>query len=210
MKKRQTCSKKIKVILGVVFMMWSVGYSSLCAQDVPQVAALSQKILEAKTNESAYAVSEELKNLYFKDNKFSEFIDELNSLVAKKKNISPLVNYYIGLCRFQQLKYLEEKQLWDEYFSQGNAYREQLTDSLQNTITATSTRDEIHLFARLILWRFHRDQQDVFHEQALSDLMNAALEYGKAAKDGVSLKEVADTLLSYGEKVKSINGNGKP
>jgi len=164
---------------------------------------LSKQIIEAKSNEELYAPFEELKELYFKDNRYTDFTELLKSLSQQKKTLEPFTNYYIALSRYHQLKYLEDTQKWDEYFSQGNTYRDELTQRVQNSIDATTTKDALHLYARLILWQFHKDQQDVFSAEALTDLMNSVLEYSKASSDIKPIKEVADKVLSFGEKGKS-------
>lgn len=63
---------------------------------------------------------EELKVKYFTQNQYNEFIEALNNFKNKDKLIQPCLNYYRALGRYQQLKYLEEKQSWDDYFANGN------------------------------------------------------------------------------------------
>jgi hypothetical protein len=191
----------------------------LYAQDSAKINALSKQIIEAKSDKDLYSAFEELMDLYFsratikseggiplpagKENKYNELVDFLNSLIKKKKAPEPVVNYYIALTRYYQLKYLEETQEWDEYFSNGNTYRDQITQSAQKAIDVTTAKDASYLYARLILWRFHRDQQDAFEESALADLMRATFEYSQVSPELLPLKDVADQLLSYGEKGKA-------
>jgi len=198
--------KKLRLLfIWSLILFWSLvlGISSLRAQEDNQLAALSKQIIEAKTNQELYAPFEGLKDFYFRDNKYSEFLDYLKSLGQQKRTIEPFINYYIALSRYQHLKHLEEKQLWDEYFSQGNNYRDELTQGANSAIDATTNKDPLHIYARLLLWQFHKDQQDVFSESALSDLMSSALDYSISAQDSKPIKEVADRLLAYGEKAKS-------
>ncbi len=177
--------------------------SCVFAQENNKLVMLTKQILEARTNQELYPLFVELKDLYFKDNKYADFVEFLKSLNTKKEGLAPFTDYYISLSRYQQLKYLEEEQNWDEYFSKGNEYRDELTTDAQKTIDATTCKDPININSRLVLWQFHRDQQDVFHEQALSDLMNCVLEYTKEARDIQPIKDVADKLLSYEEKGKA-------
>lgn len=187
-----------------VFCALCLGICHLAfAQDAVKSAALTQQITQAKARSGLYAPFEELKNVYFQDNKYTEFVEFLKSLDRKKNALEPFTNYYAGLARYYQLKYLEETQNWDEYFNNGNAYREELAAVIQKTINATNTQEPLHLYARLILWQFHKDQEDVFAESALSDLMNAAFAYAKETQDTKPLKEAADKLSSYGERDKS-------
>jgi len=209
-------------VICVLTLFWHLNFD-IChlfaAQEDNKLVTLSKQIIEAKTNESLYPLFEELKDLYFprtmikseggvplpagKENKFSDFVDFLESLKTKKDALSPFINYYIALSRYYQLKYLEETQNWDEYFAKGNDYRSQLTEAAAKTVASTAVSEPLHLYAGLILWQFHRDQQDTFHESALADLMNSALEYTRDATDKLALKDVADQLQAYGEKAKS-------
>jgi len=173
------------------------------AQGNDKLVLLSKQIIEAKTDDELYGYFEELSNIYFEGNKYTEFIDFLKSLAEKKKKIEPFINYYVGLTRYRQLKYLEEKQIWDEYFSQGNTYRDEITAAMQKVVDTAQVSEPLRLYARLILWQFHKDQQDVFVDQALTDLMDSAFEYAKTAHDTKPIKIVADKLSSYGEKGKS-------
>jgi hypothetical protein len=173
------------------------------AQGDNQLVALSKQIIETKSNEGLYAPFEELRDIYFKDNKYKEFAEFLKSLGQKKKELEPFVNYYTALAFYSQLKYLEEKQGWDEYFSQGNAYRDELATDAEKTVEATQAGDPLHIYARLLIWQFHRDQQDSLSEDALTGLMSSVKEYAKLSADPKPIKEVADKFLAYGEKAKS-------
>ncbi len=189
------------IICGAIFL--SLPRADSFAQENNQLVDLTKQIIESKTNAGLYAPFDELKAIYFKDNKYPEFVEFLKSLSLKKKEIEPFVDYYTALTRYSQLKFLEEKQNWDEYFSQGNTYRDEITAAAQKSIDATGPKDALWVYARLLLWQFHKDQQDVLAEQALSDLMSSVSEYSKEASDPLPIKNAADKLLSYGEKSKS-------
>ncbi|TRZ94331.1 hypothetical protein D4R78_06600 [bacterium] len=150
---------------------------------------------------SQCATLEELKVKYLKDNQYNEFIDFLNN--SKDKQNTACINYYKALTRYAQLKYLEEKQLWDDYFVNGNAYRDQIVESAKNAISQTSTGDCLRAKSRLLVWQFHRDQQDAFHEQALTDLMTDVTAYAKETNDASLIRFVADKLKVYEEKTKA-------
>ena len=197
--------KKIFIALLILISVSSLRLCafSLYAQEKERITVLTKQIMGAKSNTDIYASFEELKDLYFKENKYSEFVDLVKSLEPKKKAIEPFANYYIALSRYSQLKYLENKQLWDEYFSQGNTYRDQLTSSCKKAIDKSSAKESVNIYSRLILWQFHKDQQDAFVENSLNDLINAVQEYSKAEGDISLIKLVADKLLSYSEKGKA-------
>lgn len=199
--------KKFKIIFLFLLFFTSYGlrvtsYESF-AQDDNKLAALSKQIIEAKTSQELYPAFEELKELYFKDKKYTEFIEFLKSLEAKKEALAPFTNYYIALSRYHHLKHLEEGQAWDEYFSQGNTYRDEIVSSAEKAVNSTGATETLNIYAKLLLWQFHSDQQDAFHEQALTDLMNSTLEYSKGAGDLKPVEVVAGRLSAYGEKGKA-------
>jgi len=173
------------------------------AQDPAKVDRLKQQILQAGSREDLYAAFEETADLYFNADRYDEFVNFLSSLAKEKKELEPLADYFTALCRYYQLKYLEEAQNWDEYFAQGNAYRDQIVASAQKVLDATASGDAPHLYARLILWKFHKDQQDAFSDEAMENLMRAAAEYAQGSADIMPVKAVADELSAYAEKGKS-------
>ncbi len=173
------------------------------AQDNNELTSLAKQIIETEDRAQLYAAFAELKELYFKENKYSELVELLESLCQKKPNLAPWTKFYTGLARYQQLKYLEEAQKWDEYFGQGNAYKEQLSTSLRQAIDSSLATEPINLYSRLLLWQFHQGQQDAFSEGTLEELWNSVLEYAKASSDIQPLKETADQFLNYNLKVKA-------
>jgi len=165
-------------------------------------AVFSQALAETSTpGGSCCATLEEQKVKYLKDNQYNEFIDFLNN--SKDKQNAPCINYYKAFTRYAQLKHLEEKQLWDDYFANGNTYRDQIVENVKNVIDQTSTADCLRPKSRLLVWQFHRDQQDAFYEQALIDLITDVTAYAKEANDAALVRSVADQLKAYGEKTKA-------
>ncbi len=173
------------------------------AQNADRLVALSKEIMDAKDAGALFTSFEALKDLYIHENKYSEFVEFLNSLGRKKKNLELYVNYYTAYARYSQLRHLEDKQLWDEYFSQGNAYRDQIAYGAKEALNATQPRDRIHVEAGLLLWKFHKDQQDSSADDNLDDLMKSIALYAGENADIKPIKEAADTLASYGERGKS-------
>ncbi|MFA6358377.1 MAG: tetratricopeptide repeat protein [Candidatus Omnitrophota bacterium] len=152
---------------------------------------------------STCANIEEIKSKYFAQNQYNEFIDELNNFKSQDNQILPCLDYYKALGRYQQLKYLEEKQSWDDYFANGNVYREQIVENTKKVLEQVSSSSSLKLKSRLLLWQFHHDQQDAFNDQALVDLMAELDAYAKEASDPVLIKDIADKLSAYEEKSKA-------
>ena len=143
---------------------------------------------------------EELKLSYFKDNRYNEFVDFLSNFKDKKKLPAGCISYYKALSRYTQLKYLEEKQSWDDYFSNGNTYRDQILENAKKAIAETDTSNCLRPKSRLLLWQFYRDQQSTFGEQGLDELTADVSAYAKAVNDPDLIKDIADKLLAYDEK----------
>ncbi|PIQ87906.1 MAG: hypothetical protein COV73_01660 [Candidatus Omnitrophica bacterium CG11_big_fil_rev_8_21_14_0_20_43_6] len=146
---------------------------------------------------------QEAQSKYLANNQYSEFVDFLNNAKEKDKADALCLNYYKAQARFLQLKYLEEQQSWDDYFANGNTYREELIENAQKVIDQADTASCLRPKCRLLFWQFHHDQQDAFTEQALEDLLNDVNIYAKQNADLDSIKEVADKLLAYEEKSKA-------
>jgi hypothetical protein len=109
-------------------------------------------------------------------------------------------DYRAALSRYQQLKYLEETKNWDEYFAKGNDYRDEIVKKAEKVSSTAALDDPLRIYSRLLLYSFHKDQQDTFTEDALSNLMAAALDYVKLNKDMAPVKDAADKLLAYDER----------
>ncbi|MDD5595776.1 MAG: hypothetical protein PHY94_05985 [Candidatus Omnitrophica bacterium] len=196
--------RKIEIffILSAVVCSLQLTTRNLFAEE-SKLTALSKQIIEAKPETDLYPTFEALKEIYFKDNKYPEFLDFLKSLRQKKKNLQVSINYYTALSRFYQLKYLEDIQDWNEYFSDGDSYRAELEKTLQAALKESKPGQAINLSAGVLFYRFHKEKQDGLTQEALKDLLNSATEYSKQAVDINLLKDVADQLLAYGEKAES-------
>jgi hypothetical protein len=156
---------------------------------------------QAEVSNASCSDIEEAKTKYLAANLYSEFIDFLNNFNAKKNKLSlACLDYYKAEARYLQLKNLEEKQSWDDYFANGNTYREQLVQSAQKAINQPDCPGGLKVKSRLLLWQFHNDQQDALTEQSLTDLLADAHSYATGSNQPDLLREVADKLLAYGEK----------
>jgi TolA-binding protein len=189
---------KTVIILSACITGFLINYAS--AED--NLVALSKQIMDSKCGLSVYPALEKTADKYFEDHKYNEYSDFINSLL-KQIEACPVLNYNAALARFNQLKYLEESQGWDEYFAKGNDYRDQIVDNLSKAVGAVPVQDALGVRSRLLLWQFHRDQQDAFHEEALDGLIKGITEYAHSGQDADLIKEVADTISSYGEKGRS-------
>jgi len=187
-----------KVILSLVLIVLIAGVSY--AKDLKE----SQKcICNSQEREKSFTCLKELKEFYFQDNRYSEFVDLLSRLCPEDKGIAPYLSYNIALSRYQQLKHLEENNSWDEYFANGNEYRNDIVKESAKAGESLPKESPEFLYSKLLLYRFHKDQQDAFAEESLLNLMSSASEYVRKNKDLNPLKEIADALASYGETSKA-------
>ncbi len=155
---------------------------------------------DAKVSNSCCALFEEAQAKYFPEHQYREFINFLSTFKDKNKAHALCVNYYQALARFNQLKYLEEKQSWDEYFASGNDYRQEIVENIDPVIAQTQGDDCLRVKSRLLIWQFHFGQQDAFTQQALTDLMADLNLYAQAKNDPLLLKEAADILSAAEQK----------
>jgi len=144
---------------------------------------------------------DKIKEDYFKNHRYDEFVSYLKNLEKKEPSRKIEISYYIALSRYQQLKYLEETQNWDLYFKYGNDYREQLLRELKKVIDLTSYKDKINLYALSLLWRFYKDQQSPQEIETKKSLMEACSLYLKETDELKPIKEIADVFKSYENKL---------
>lgn len=171
---------------------------SLCTSAFSQPVAAQDNV---SVDYCASIENEKIK--YFADNQYSEFVNFLDKHKITDKFNKSCIDYYKALARYTQLKYLEDKQSWDDYFANGNIYRDQLVESAQKVINQADSAGDLKIKSRLLLWQFHRDQQDVFAQQSLEDLLAQMNAYAPEAGNLDLIKEVADKLFAYEEKSKA-------
>lgn len=192
---RSICDRKTVLLFFCLLFFGSIG---------DNLYLEAARVPETKSSlKDSYKSFEETAQRYFKENKYSEYVEYLKSLNPKNTDLEPVVNYYIALSRYYQLKYLENTENWNEYFNNGNEYRNQIEASTQKAIEHTMSTDPVSIYSKLVLWRLHRDQEDNISDSALSELMKSVLEYSKTSGDAVVIKDVADQLRASGEKMKS-------
>jgi len=195
------------VLFLTIFICAGLGFVQ-GAQDTKQLnrclCEAKAELKEGQSNQKSLACLVELKNNYFKNNKFSEFVEFLKKGPCPgNKFVDSLSGYYIAQSRYSQLKYLEDTKNWDEYFSKGNDYRDDIVEGALKTINETKIEDPLNIRSRLLLFQLHKDLQDNFAEGVLGDLMNSVTEYARGKGDIEVIREVAEKLAAYDEKSKS-------
>ncbi len=146
-----------------------------------------------------YSAIEAAKAKYLAANQYNEFIGFLDNFKDKDKAGQLSLNYYKAQARYLQLKYLEEKQSWDDYFANGNTYRQQLEESARKVVDQADAGNPLKVKAGLLLWQFHHGQQDAFVQSSLDELVAGVNLYAKGKNDPELIRAVADSLL-YGEE----------
>lgn len=177
------------------------GAYSLLAQEDNNLAVLSKQVIAAKDNSASFSALEAVKEAYFKNHQYAEFTAYLNSLDKKKKGLGPMINYYTALARSAQLQYLEISQNWNEYFAQKDNYRNDIEKLALLATKDTLPTDPVNLYAKLLLSRFHREQNDGLLDETLTDLENSVMEYAKGKGDISVIKDIAGQLSADKEKV---------
>lgn len=182
----------------IIFMLNGLFLTPVFSQ-----AEVAQKDVSVDYSCTSCVNFENEKIKYFKQNQYSEFINFLDNYKIINKLDKICINYYKVFTRYSQLGYLEEKQLWDEYFANGNNYRDQIVEGIKKVIDESQAGDCLRPKSRLLAWQFHRGQQDAFYEQALMDLITDLKAYALISKDTKLIKNIADLFLVSEEKAKA-------
>ncbi|MFH1398092.1 MAG: tetratricopeptide repeat protein [Candidatus Omnitrophota bacterium] len=190
----------VKAILLLFFITYLLYLNPSFSQDSSDIIG---RIIACGKADACYSELEQLKDLNFKNNSYAQFIQTLKNISRRKKSLEHYCAYFIALARYQQLKYLESSQIWDEYFGKGDEYRKELSANLLEALEMVSPGEKTYLYSRLLRWQFFKDQQDPKEERAFNDLIKAVNEYSKVSQETQPLKDIGDKLLAYGYKGKS-------
>jgi len=184
-----------KFLLCASFLLCAVFLTGgrLFAADA-DIASLARQVSEAKEETLVRQALAQLSTAYLNDRKYNEFVEFLQLQRSKKKPFEALLMYYVADARYRQLKYLEETQNWDEYFSRGNDYRSDIEKGIEASVAVFALDDPLRIRGRILAFNFHKGQEDAFAESALSDLMKDVEAYSQAARVPALLKEAADAL----------------
>ena len=177
-------------IFVALFLLSAISYplsAKVCAQETgPNKAEqLEQQILANPKDSLSLSRLEELSSLYLEGRQYNQMVDFLRKQeLAAVSGCELSLGYYIGLCRYHQLRYLEETRNWPEYFDRGNFYREEL---FQETLKTVSLCPEspLAIKAQVINWLEHKAQNDSLGKDALDkliSLINTYVNKGRSIK----------------------------
>lgn len=191
------------VVLTAVCCQLSVGQKS--AVNAQESADSRLKALEAlilaNPKDSAPAL-EELSGLYFAAGEYNQFADFLKRIFKDKAqdDCSRPEGYYLGLCRYHQLRRLEESQAWQEYFDKGADYRQELFDETRR-LALDCPNSPFAIRAQIINWLEHKARNDSEKEDSLDKLISLINGYVKQpqVEDIEVIKDAADILAQEKE-----------
>ena len=172
-----------------------------CRADQLDVAR--KAIAEAQDEKALAKGLEASGSSFLKEHKYDEYVGFLKSLSRQDALGKSLIDYSIGRTRLLQLKHYEEGQQWEQYFNQGGPLRQEAVEALSNAQRIASGANAVTLYASLLLWQFHKDQQDSSQDESLERLVQAADAYEQGGTDPEPLKKAADLLAGYGEQAKA-------
>ena len=180
--------------LSSVLCLLSSG-SSAQSFDDKKAKQLEADILANINDKKTVAMLDDLAAIYMDAREYNQLADFLKRL--KVSRISPCdfpVGYYIGLCRHNQLRFLEEKQLWQEFFDKGDAYRKELFEETQQ-IVENCPASIVSIRAQTINWlECMALNGDVFRE-AVTKLIEITSKYAQTPDVDINIiKETADAL----------------
>jgi len=160
-------------------------------------------ISEAGDEQSLAKGLESAGDTFLKEHKYDEYVSFLKSVPRADALGKAVVSYSVGQARLAQLKYYEESQQWEQYFNQGGPLRQEAVEALTSAQKIGSQANAVTVYSSLLLWQFHKDQQDSAQSESLDRLVQAAKEYAAGGTDPEPLKKSADLLSGYGEKLKA-------
>ena len=142
---------------------------------------------------------EKIKEGYFSRHEYSAFVDYLSAVKGQEP---AWISYYIALSRYEQLRYLQESQNWQEYFDKSEQFRRQFLQQAQKARELASPKSALFIYSRYLLWRFYRDIFDDERQAgALEDLLYALEQYLELPEADLSaVKFVAAKLSEQGER----------
>jgi len=185
----------------------------LAQEDSQRVKLIKQNIKSMKSIKDIQPQLEELLAVYAKDSRFNEFRDYLETLEKDKRfKDAALIYYYKTLTRFNQMRFLEENQMWEELFSKKNSYILDIDSNLEKAKKLSEKTDGLSLRLKFLEWSLakYREQPTI---NILEELFNLAQEFSQAQGDHQAIKDIADALyekeeINYGKKLYSIYVSG--
>lgn len=189
--------RRLILILAVLQFVW---VPALRADTMDPVR---KEIASAADEKSLAKALEAAQDSFLKDNKFDEYVRFLSSLSRKDPLRKSLIDFTIGQTRLMQLKHLEEGQEWEQYFNKGVALRKEAVERLEGAYKTSAPGSTVNLYSSLLLWQYHKDQQDPSQDESMSRLSGSIKAFAEGSKDADPLKKTADALSEYGEKGKA-------
>lgn len=200
---KQNLKLKILLIIFISSIIYHPSSIAVYAQelDAKKAKRLESLILANPKDKDNISLLSELTEFYLSKHQYTQAIVFLRKLEKIKAPLCQLpVSFFIGHCRFNQLRYLEETQNWQEYFDLGNSYRQELFLETEK-IVELCPGSKFALLAQSLNWLQHKNQGDDKAEGALKKLMEIVNNYSKQTDiDIEALREVADRLSSGEEK----------
>lgn len=213
-------TKQKQRLLFILFSAFSLQLSAFSFQlgarepDSGRLKQLEEQILANPKDNLSLPKLEELSSLYLEGHQYNQLVDFLRKqeLIAVSGCELPL-GYYIGLCRYHQLRHLEETKNWQEYFDRGGFYREELFQETMKTVSLC-LESPLVIKAQVINWLEHKAQNDSLGKGALDKLISLLNNYVRQDAAGLSsvegevspsgldmevIKETADILQREGE-----------
>lgn len=212
----------VRAVLFLILALAAAAPDYCLAENVPEADLEKLKKNTVSSLENLPANLEMLAKIYFRENKYNDFvifIKESLPKISDKKQLA-VAAYYISWARFEQLRYLEKNQLWQEYFDKGVAYRQEFSRNVETVSDSVLSDEALFLDALFLKWRFLKEDQDVREREALDSLLSSVERYAEKSNDFMGLKKIAAALSEaeeissaryiYGLYVNSIAKSDKP
>lgn len=169
--------------------------------ELEKIKRLEARIISNPQAKETQPLLEELSGYYIKANGYENlaaFLKKLDKAVVNRDCGLPL-SYYLSLCRYHQLRYLEETQNWKEYFDSAAAYRDELFKESKKAAHECPL-SSFAVKAQILNWLEHKSRNDSEARASLKNVVSLINMYVKESTGDIQvIKDAADILAKEKE-----------
>ena len=204
------------IVILVLFMSFILcnARSLYCQDDIQSIDKLKEMIEKRRAVSDLESHLASLSEFYFKQKKFNEFYDFLDTQSRKASyRKQPVIFYYKALTRFAQMRHLEEGQLWEKYFENKDLYAEQLKIALERVDKLNKGNNALALRSKLLDWQLLKDDNQQ-SSVILDELFTIARNFPQESVQNLEvIRQIAEELFlnkesNYGKKLYNVYING--
>lgn len=176
----------------LLYLYCALVFSTIAAAD--RFSELEAGIGSSATTAGLDAQFQELIDIAVKQNRFQELHAFLKTLGTNKVFANtPLLNYAQAISYFQELRYLEEHKMWEEFFDNREPYTAQILSRIEKIENLQPLVNPLLLKSKIMEWELVKDNPQQSYI-VLEELYALSKEYAAAAQNGQVVKDIAEEL----------------